>query len=70
MPPRALPPVEDDAGRDWLGDLPEEVLHHIMSFLDARQAVRTCVLSRRWRNLWRTVPCINADFDEFDLVFY
>uniref|UniRef100_A0A0E0B7H5 F-box domain-containing protein n=1 Tax=Oryza glumipatula TaxID=40148 RepID=A0A0E0B7H5_9ORYZ len=70
MPPRALPPVEDDAGRDWLGDLPEEVLHHIMSFLDARLAVRTCVLSRRWRNLWRTVPCINADFDEFDLVFY
>uniref|UniRef100_A0A0D3HAT5 F-box domain-containing protein n=1 Tax=Oryza barthii TaxID=65489 RepID=A0A0D3HAT5_9ORYZ len=70
MPPRALPPVEDDAGRDWLGDLPEEVLHYIMSFLDARQAVRTCVLSRWWRKLWRTVPCINADFDEFDLVFY
>uniref|UniRef100_A0A0E0M568 F-box domain-containing protein n=1 Tax=Oryza punctata TaxID=4537 RepID=A0A0E0M568_ORYPU len=62
--------VEDDAGRDWLGDLPDEILHRIMSFLNACQAVRTCVLSRRWRNLWRTVPCINADFDEFDFFWY
>ncbi|EEC66512.1 hypothetical protein OsI_32628 [Oryza sativa Indica Group] len=54
------------AGMDWISDLPDEILHRIMSFLNARQAVQTCVLSRRWRNLWRTVPCINADCKEFD----
>uniref|UniRef100_J3N101 F-box domain-containing protein n=1 Tax=Oryza brachyantha TaxID=4533 RepID=J3N101_ORYBR len=36
---------------DLLTGLPEGVLHRIMSFLALRQAVQTCVLSRRWRNL-------------------
>uniref|UniRef100_A0A0E0M566 F-box domain-containing protein n=1 Tax=Oryza punctata TaxID=4537 RepID=A0A0E0M566_ORYPU len=56
------------AGMDWLSDLPDEILHRIMCFLNARQAVQTCVLSRRWRNLWRTVPCINAEIKEFHFV--
>jgi hypothetical protein len=58
------------AGMDWISGLPDEILHHIMSFLNARQAVQTCVLSRRWSDLWRTVPCINADFNEFDFIDY
>lgn len=58
------------ARMDRISGLPDKILHHIMSFLNARQAVQTCVLSRRWRNLWRTMPCINADFDEFDFIAY
>ncbi|EEC66510.1 hypothetical protein OsI_32625 [Oryza sativa Indica Group] len=56
----AMDPAQD-SGRDWLSGLPEGVLHRIMSFLDSRQAVRTCVLSRRWRDLWRSVPRVHAD---------
>jgi hypothetical protein len=36
--------------------LPDEVLHHILGFLEAQESVRTCVLSRRWRNLWKSAP--------------
>ncbi|KAG2563197.1 MEIOTIC F-BOX protein MOF-like [Panicum virgatum] len=50
---------------DRLSALPDCLLHVIMSSLKARQVVQTCVLSRRWRNLWRTVPCLDVDIDEF-----
>ncbi|KAL6859080.1 hypothetical protein ACP4OV_018082 [Aristida adscensionis] len=37
-----------------------------MSFLMARQAVQTCVLSRRWVHLWCTMPCLHIDQRELD----
>uniref|UniRef100_A0A0E0H6T6 F-box domain-containing protein n=1 Tax=Oryza nivara TaxID=4536 RepID=A0A0E0H6T6_ORYNI len=57
-------PAHTDDG-DWFSDVPDDIILNIMSFLTTRQAVQTCVLSRRWRNLWRSVPCINSDIDEF-----
>jgi hypothetical protein len=50
---------------DRLSALPDCLLHTIMSSLKARQAVQTCVLSRRWRHLWRSVPCLDVDINEF-----
>ncbi|GJN14416.1 hypothetical protein PR202_gb01239 [Eleusine coracana subsp. coracana] len=52
--------------KDRLSLLPDDLLHNIMSFLTARQAVQTCVVSRRWRNLWRSMPCLNVDQREFN----
>ncbi|KAG2556506.1 hypothetical protein PVAP13_8NG081000 [Panicum virgatum] len=40
-------------GRVSIDVLPDEVLHHVLSFLPAQEAVRTCVLALRWRHLWR-----------------
>ncbi|RLM73856.1 hypothetical protein C2845_PM15G09150 [Panicum miliaceum] len=51
---------------DRLSSLQDGLLHIILSFLTARQAVQTCVLSRRWRNLWRSMPCLDIDQREFD----
>jgi hypothetical protein len=53
------------ADLDRLSALPDCLIHTIMSFMKARQVVQTCVLSTRWRHLWRSVPCLNIDFDEF-----
>jgi len=52
-------------GPDRLSALPDCLLHVIMSSLKARQVVQTCVLSTRWRHLWRSVPCIDVDIVEF-----
>ena len=41
------------AAADHIGVLPDEILHHLLSFLPAQEAVRTCVLARRWRHLWK-----------------
>jgi hypothetical protein len=64
---RVLPPRrrrgagEDDSGRelDRLSALPDGLLHHVMSSLKAWEAVRTCVLARRWRHLWASAPCVD-----------
>lgn len=41
-------------------DLQRDVLLRVLSCMDARQAVQTCVLSKLWRDLWRNMPRINA----------
>ncbi|RLM65744.1 hypothetical protein C2845_PM16G08350 [Panicum miliaceum] len=53
------------SARDRLGALPDELLHRVLSFLPAQEVVRTTVLSKRWTDLWRSVPRINLDFFNF-----
>ncbi|KAK1665712.1 hypothetical protein QYE76_053871 [Lolium multiflorum] len=53
------------AGRDRLSHLPDCLLHIVLSSLRSRQAVQTCLLSRRWRHLWRLVPCLDVDQRDF-----
>ncbi|KAL6652730.1 hypothetical protein ACP70R_011655 [Stipagrostis hirtigluma subsp. patula] len=53
------------AGEDRLSALPDCLLHTILSRITSQQAVQTCVLSRRWRHLWRGVPCIDLDDSEY-----
>ncbi|EEC77336.1 hypothetical protein OsI_16014 [Oryza sativa Indica Group] len=50
---------------DRLSALPDALLHTILSSLKGRQMVQTSVLSKRWRHLWRSVPCLDIDQREF-----
>ncbi|CAN0909896.1 Putative F-box/LRR-repeat protein At3g28410 [Linum grandiflorum] len=43
---------------DRLSDLPDSILHHILSLVDTRSSFRTNVLSRRWTSLWKDVPVL------------
>ncbi|WVZ02609.1 hypothetical protein V8G54_023415 [Vigna mungo] len=47
---------------DILSDLPDEVLQHIMEFLPTTQAIQTCVLSKRWKNLWKGLTTLTFLF--------
>ncbi|KAL6652714.1 hypothetical protein ACP70R_011639 [Stipagrostis hirtigluma subsp. patula] len=53
------------AGGDRLSALPDELLRGVLAFLPSRQAVQTTVLSKRWVELWRSVPAINLDLTDF-----
>ncbi|GLT94310.1 hypothetical protein SLE2022_120560 [Rubroshorea leprosula] len=44
---------------DRLSDLADDLIQHILSFLDAKYAVQTCVLSKRWVNLWSDLTVFN-----------
>jgi len=37
---------------DPISELPDDTLISIMSFLTLKEAIRTCVLSHRWKHLW------------------
>ncbi|MED6173461.1 hypothetical protein PIB30_059703 [Stylosanthes scabra] len=53
-------------GQDRLGDLPDCLIHHILSFMETKDAIRTCVLSKRWRYIWTSVPCLNFSSKSFN----
>ncbi|CAL5031953.1 unnamed protein product [Urochloa decumbens] len=58
------------AGDDRLSELPDCVLtNNVLSRLTSLQALAgkcfRLTLSRRWRHLWRAVPCVDIDWREF-----
>ncbi|XP_058762677.1 putative F-box/FBD/LRR-repeat protein At1g78760 [Vicia villosa] len=50
-----------DENRERISDLPDCVLIHILSTLNTKQTVQTCILSARWKNLWKLIPVISLD---------
>lgn len=43
-------------GPDRISRLPDELLHHILSFVTTPEAARISALSRRWVGVWKRVP--------------
>ncbi|XP_074284613.1 F-box/LRR-repeat protein At4g14103-like [Silene latifolia] len=39
---------------DRLSDLPDSILHNIISYLGTEEACRTTILSKRWAHIWST----------------
>ncbi|CAN0879587.1 F-box/FBD/LRR-repeat protein At5g53840 [Linum grandiflorum] len=50
---------------DRLSDLPDHILHHILSFLDTKSSVQTIILSKRWTSLWKYVPVLTFILKSF-----
>ncbi|KAF2320559.1 hypothetical protein GH714_028281 [Hevea brasiliensis] len=47
---------------DYISELPEPILHHILSFLPIKEIARTSALSKTWFQAWKTVPILKIDF--------
>ena len=53
---RRLKPKPHLASLDFISSLPDDMLLVIIGLLPTKSAVRTALLSRQWRPLWRRVP--------------
>ena len=53
---RRLEPKPHPASLDFISSLPDDMLLVIIGLLPTKSVVRTALLSRRWRPLWRRVP--------------
>ncbi|XP_038890213.1 uncharacterized protein LOC120079853 [Benincasa hispida] len=48
---------------DKISHVPDCVLHEILSTLNTKFVVQTCVLSKRWKNLWTHIPTLNFHYN-------
>ncbi|KAL0694960.1 hypothetical protein Bca4012_062140 [Brassica carinata] len=44
-------------GEDHISSMPDDIFHHIVSFIRTDLAMKTSVLSKRWRHVWCEAPC-------------
>ncbi|GAU51036.1 hypothetical protein TSUD_411710 [Trifolium subterraneum] len=54
-----------EKNEDRLSALPDDALHHILSFSDAKLAVQSSILSKRWKNLWKSLPTLKLTSKQF-----
>uniref|UniRef100_A0A1J3JEE2 F-box/LRR-repeat protein n=1 Tax=Noccaea caerulescens TaxID=107243 RepID=A0A1J3JEE2_NOCCA len=48
-------------GLDFISSLPDAILHLILSTIPTKSAIRTSVLSKRWRHVWCETPSLSID---------
>ncbi|KAL5573537.1 hypothetical protein UlMin_023134 [Ulmus minor] len=50
---------------DRISELPDHIIHHILSFIPTVEAVQTSLLSKHWRRMWYSVPALH--FSQFSI---
>ncbi|XP_071705204.1 F-box/LRR-repeat protein 25-like [Rutidosis leptorrhynchoides] len=51
---------------DRLSSLPDDIINKILSYIETKDAIKTSILSSRWKNTWKSIPYLNFDTDDFD----
>ncbi|KFK25486.1 hypothetical protein AALP_AA8G120700 [Arabis alpina] len=55
----------DAKEEDMISKLPESLLSQMLLYLPTKEAVKTCVLSNRWKSLWLLLPALDLETSEF-----
>ncbi|XP_071717827.1 putative F-box/FBD/LRR-repeat protein At4g13965 [Rutidosis leptorrhynchoides] len=56
------------AEEDRISNLPDDIIHHILSFLDLKYAMQTSALSKKWKLVWTFLPQLNLDSYKFSTI--
>ncbi|KAJ1431164.1 F-box-like domain superfamily [Sesbania bispinosa] len=57
--------TEKEGYVDRISSLPTCILLYIMTFFTTKEAVQTCILSKRWKDLWKYIPTLIAGNTHF-----
>ncbi|KAI3972062.1 hypothetical protein MKW92_032880 [Papaver armeniacum] len=52
-----------EAPKDMISNLPDSLLHYLLSFLEIKDVARSSILSKRWNYIWTTVPILEFKND-------
>ncbi|CAA7040652.1 unnamed protein product [Microthlaspi erraticum] len=55
---------------DRLSHLSDDLLSRIVSELSTKESIRFTSLSKRWRDIWLSVPALDLDFRDFEDEYY
>ncbi|XP_078149957.1 FBD-associated F-box protein At5g60610-like [Carex rostrata] len=55
--------ISSEENCDFISRLPDPILYRILGLLRIKEAIQTCVLSKRWEHLWTSLPSLNFNFD-------
>ncbi|XP_074283718.1 putative F-box/LRR-repeat protein At5g02700 [Silene latifolia] len=50
---------------DRISDLPDFILHNILPILDTKEVCRASVLSKRWYDVWSSIPVLDFQLQYF-----
>ncbi|XP_076943380.1 F-box/LRR-repeat protein At3g26922-like [Bidens hawaiensis] len=56
---------EEEENEDRNRNLPDDIIHHIISFLDMKYVVQTSALSHRWEPFWKSTDHLSLNCHEF-----
>ncbi|CAK9146869.1 unnamed protein product [Ilex paraguariensis] len=59
--------MEIDQEGSRINSLPDSLLLHILSFLEMKYVMRTSVVSKRWKDLWASVPNLIFSLSKSDV---
>ncbi|KEH31417.1 F-box/RNI superfamily protein [Medicago truncatula] len=65
---RRICKVKIAENEDRPSDLPDGILLYILSSLNTKHAIRTCVLSKRWKHLSKRIPSLILHSSRFSTV--
>jgi len=57
--------MHNEIEMDIINTIPNCIILHIMDFLFTKEAVQNCILSKRWKDLWKHLPTLNISHVDF-----
>ncbi|EFH38517.1 hypothetical protein ARALYDRAFT_921000 [Arabidopsis lyrata subsp. lyrata] len=66
---RRNPTKIKEAVLDLISSLPDDILQHILSFIQTKIAIKTSLLSKRWRHVWCGTPSLSFSCNRVEAPF-